>query len=191
MISTLTGKVTDKFSDKIVVEVAGVGYGIFVTTQDFGSASNDKITKYFIYENIRENSYDLYGFSNIAAKNLFEQLISVKNIGPKVAMSVLDIADVGTVKNNIAAGEVKFLQTAKGVGRRAAEQIIVELRDKVGAIVTEGAEGVVTRSGVNMSDEAVEALVALGYSPQDAVLALKKVDTSLSAEERIRQALKG
>lgn len=191
MISTLTGKVTDKFSDKIVIDVGGVGYGIFVTSQDFGSTLNDKITKYFIYENIRENSYDLYGFSNIDAKNLFEQLISVKNIGPKVAMSVLDTADVNTVKSNIASGDVKFLQTAKGVGRRAAEQIIVELRDKVGAIVTEGAEGVVTRSGVNMSDEAVEALVALGYSPQDAILALKKVDSSLPAEERIRRALKG
>lgn len=191
MISTLTGKVTDKISDKIIIDVNGVGYGVVVTAQDFGSASSDKDTKYYIFENIRENSYDLYGFSTTDTKNLFEQLISVKNIGPKVAMSVLDIADVNTVRTNIAAGEVKFLQTAKGVGRRAAEQIIVELRDKVGALVTEGAEGVVSRSGVNVGDEAVEALVALGYTPQDAVMALKKVDSSLSTEERIRKALKG
>jgi Holliday junction DNA helicase RuvA len=191
MISTLTGKVTDKYCDKIIVEVNGIGYGVVVTAQDFGSAPSDNNSKYYIYENIRENSYDLYGFSNVETKNLFEQLISVKNIGPKVAMAVLDIADVNTIRNNIAAGEVKFLQTAKGVGRRAAEQIIVELRDKVGAIVTESAEGVVSRSGVNVGDEAVEALVALGYSPQDATQALSKVDFSLSTEERIRKALKG
>ena len=87
--------------------------------------------------------------------------------------------------------DVKLLQSAKGVGKRAAEQVVVELRDKVGLASSDTAEGIVNRSGINTQDEAVEALVSLGYSPQDAVLALQKVDSNLATEERIKSALKG
>ncbi len=191
MIASLRGVVSEKLGDQLVLDVAGVGYGLIVTTADFGKAQTAKEEKFYIYEHIRENSYDLYGFSSLDSKNLFEQLISVKNVGPKVAMAVLDTAEVNTVRANIAAGEVKFLQTAKGVGRRAAEQIVVELRDKVGALVTEGAEGVVHRAGIGLRDEAVEALMSLGYSAQDAAVALEKVGKDLPIEERIKQALKG
>jgi holliday junction DNA helicase RuvA len=190
MIYMLRGIVSEKNGDKIIIDVGGIGYGLIVTSQDFGGAGIGKEAKYYVYESIRENAYDLYGFSSTDSKSLFEQLIGVKNIGPKVAIAVLDISDANTVRTNIAAGEVKFLQTAKGVGRRAAEQIVVELRDKVGAIVTDGAEGVVNRAGIGQQDEAVEALVALGYSAQDALTALEKVDTDLPTEDRIKQALK-
>ena len=191
MIATLCGKISEKLNDTIVLDVNGVGYGLIVTSADFGRAASNAELKFYIYEHVRESSYDLYGFSELESKELFEQLISVKNIGPKAAMAVLDIADTNTVRTNIAAGEVKFLQTAKGVGRRAAEQIVVELRDKVGALVTESAEGIVYRAGVSLQDEAVEALVSLGYSAQDAAVALETVGKDLPTEERIRQALKG
>lgn len=95
------------------------------------------------------------------------------------------------VRAAIANGDVKFLQGAKGVGKRAAEQIVVELRDKVGIEASSAAEGIVTRPGINTRDEAVEALIALGYTPQDAGMALKHIDTSLSTEERIKLALRG
>lgn len=191
MILTLSGKVSEKLGEQLVLDVSGVGYGLIVTSADFSSVSSAETVKFYIYEHIREITYDLYGFLNLESKNLFEQLLSVKNVGPKVAMAVLDTADTNTIKANIASGEVKFLQTAKGVGRRAAEQIVVELRDKVGALVTEGAEGIVNRAGVGLQDEAAEALMSLGYSAQDAALALEKVDKDLPVEERIRQALKG
>ncbi len=190
MIQTLRGRVSEKLGESIVLDVNGVGYGLVVTSQDFGSTT-EKETKFYIYENIRENVYELYGFSSLVSKKLFEQLLSVKNVGPKVAMAILDLADPVAIKNNIAAGEVKFLQTAKGVGRRAAEQIVVELRDKVGAMVTENAEGIVNRTGIGLQDEAIEALIALGYSAQDATLALDKIDKELPTEQRIRLALKG
>ncbi|MCA9333023.1 Holliday junction branch migration protein RuvA [Candidatus Saccharibacteria bacterium] len=191
MIATLRGEVCEKNSDNIVLEVRGVGYGLIVTSADFGKNYKGADNKFYVYEHIRENSHDLYGFSELDSKKLFEQLISVKNVGPKVAMAVLDTADANIVRANIAAGEIKFLQTAKGVGRRAAEQIIVELRDKVGSIVTEGAEGIVNRSGIGIQDEAAEALIALGFSAQDAAIALEKIDDNLSTEDRIKQALKG
>lgn len=191
MIATLKGKIAEKLGDLVVLDVAGVGYGLIVTGADFGKARLGEQEKFYIYEHVRENAYDLYGFSIIDSKKLFEQLLGVKNVGPKAAMAVLDTASPEIVRINIANGDVKFLQTAKGVGRRAAEQIVVELRDKVGALVTEGAEGIVNRAGINVQDEAVEALVSLGYSAQDATVALEKVDKDLAVEERIKQALKG
>jgi Holliday junction DNA helicase RuvA len=158
MILTLSGKVSEKLGEQLVLDVSGVGYGLIITSADFSSVSSTETVKFYIYEHIRENTYDLYGFLNLA---------------------------------NIASGEVKFLQTAKGVGRRAAEQIVVELRDKVGALVTEGAEGIVNRAGVGLQDEAAEALMSLGYSAQDAAISLEKIDKDLPVEERIKQALRG
>jgi Holliday junction DNA helicase RuvA len=86
---------------------------------------------------------------------------------------------------------VKRLQTAKGVGKRAAEQIVVELRDKVGLTAGDLAEGIVTRPGINMQDEAVEALISLGFTPQDATRSLQDVDEQLPTEERVKLALRG
>lgn len=191
MIATLTGAVSEKLADMIVLDVRGIGYGLRVTAEDFGLLAIGTPAKLYIYEYIREQAYDLYGFTKRDTQGLFEQLLEVKNVGPKVAMAVLDIGTAAAVRGAIAAGDVKLLQTAKGVGKRAAEQIVVELRDKVGVAASDAAEGIVTRPGVNAQDEAVEALVSLGYSPQDATLALQRIDASLPVEDRIKQALRG
>ena len=191
MIAILTGMIAEKISSQVVLEVSGVGYGVLVTSSDFDVLKVGEQYKLYIYENIKEDAHDLLGFINIDCKNLFEQLLSVKNVGPKVALAVLDIGTLNEVKTAIAGGDVKKLQTAKGVGKRAAEQIVVELRDKVGAPVGEGADAVVNRTSVNQQDEAVQALVALGYSDADAQVALHNIDSKLSVEERIKQALKG
>jgi Holliday junction DNA helicase RuvA len=190
MISTLNGVVSEKFADELVVDCAGVGYGLNVTAEDFGRLHTGEPAKLYVYEHIREQSHDLFGFTKIDTKKLFEQLLGVKNVGPKVAMAVLDIGTAPAVRGAIAAGDVRLLQSAKGVGKRAAEQIVVELRDKVGLEATEAAEGIVGRPGVNTQDEAVEALVSLGFAPQDAAAALKNVDVALPVEERVRLALK-
>jgi Holliday junction DNA helicase RuvA len=191
MIATLNGIVSEKLADMVVLDVHGVGYSLQVTTEDFGRMSSDKPVKLYVYEHIREQAYDLFGFINVDTKRLFEQLLGVKNVGPKVALAVLDIGTAPGVRGAIAAGDVKLLQSAKGVGKRAAEQIVVELRDKVGLASTETAESIVMRPGVTTGDEAIEALVSLGYSPQDATVALKDIDSLLPVEERVRQALKG
>jgi Holliday junction DNA helicase RuvA len=190
MISTLNGVVSEKFADELVVDCAGVGYGLNVTAEDFGRLHTGEPAKLYVYEHIREQSHDLFGFTKIDTKILFEQLLGVKNVGPKVAMAVLDIGTAPAVRGAIAAGDVRLLQSAKGVGKRAAEQIVVELRDKVGLEATEAAEGIVGRPGVNTQDEAVEALISLGFSPQDAAAALKPVDPLLSVEQRVTLALK-
>lgn len=191
MIATVRGAVTEKTADLVIIESSGVGYGLHVTAEDYGRLNIGSEAKLYVYEHIREQSYDLFGFVQVDTKNLFIQLLGVKNVGPKVALAVLDIGTAPAVRGAIAAGDVKLLQSAKGVGKRAAEQIVVELRDKVGLGATDTAEGIVTRPGVISGDEAVEALISLGYSPQDASAALKSIDTDLPVEERIRLALKG
>ncbi len=191
MFVTLTGQITEKISSTIVIDVNGVGYGVLVTSSDFGSIRAGEVYKLYIHEHIKEDAHDLYGFKTLDNQQLFEQLLSVKNVGPKVALAVLDIGSMDEVKRAIAGGDVKKLQTAKGVGKRAAEQIVVELRDKVGAPVGEGADAVVNRSSVDQQDEAVQALVALGYTDADAQVALHSIDKSLPLEDRIKLALKG
>jgi Holliday junction DNA helicase RuvA len=191
MIATLSGLVSEKLHDQVILEAGGVGYGLRVTAEDFGRLQADERAKLYVYEHIREQGYDLYGFVQLDTKALFEQLLGVKNVGPKVALAVLDIGTAAAVRGAIAAGDVKLLQAAKGVGKRAAEQIVVELRDKVGLSSTETAEGIATRPGINTQDEAVEALVSLGYAPQDAMLALKDIAAALPVEDRVRLALKG
>jgi Holliday junction DNA helicase RuvA len=191
MIATLSGVVSEKLHDLVVLDVNGVGYGLQVTAEDFGRLNTGEQAKLYIHEHVREQAYDLFGFVQLDTKNLFEQLLGVKNVGPKVALAVLDIGNAAGVRGAIAAGDVKLLQSAKGVGKRAAEQIVVELRDKVGLAATETAESIVGRPGINTQDEAVEALISLGYSPQDAMQSLKDISPELSIEERIKLALKG
>lgn len=191
MIVTLEGKLSEKIGQQAVLLVGGVGYGVLFTFSNLDRLVVGDTVKAYIYENIKEDAHDLFGFLNISDKQLFEQLLKVKNVGPKVAMSVLDLGSASDVRAAIAAGDVKRLQTAKGVGKRAAEQIVVELRDKVGLIASDSAEDIVNRGGVNAYDEAAQALMALGYTEIDAMLALKNIDPGLSTEERITLALRG
>ncbi len=191
MIATLEGVVSEKIGQQAVVLAGGVGYGVLTTLSNLDRVVTGEKAKFYIHENIKEEVHDLFGFLLLDDKKLFEQLLSVKNVGPKVAMSVLDIGSAQNVRAAIAGGDVKRLQTAKGVGKRAAEQIVVELRDKVGLIATNSAEDIVTRGGIDAQDEAAQALMSLGYSELDAMLALKHIDLSQTTEERVKQALRG
>lgn len=190
MIASITGLVEEKLIDRIVVNTYGLGYEVFLTDMEIAKIETGKEQKLYIYEQIKEDVHDLYGFQALTEKQLFEKLLSVKNVGPRVALAVLNIGSVDSVKQAIAGGDTKLLQTAKGVGRRAAEQIIVELRDKVGLMSSMTAEAIVNRSGDGDDDEAVQALVSLGYSIYDARTALSTIDQNLSPEQRITKALK-
>lgn len=189
MIATLTGKVVEKEGDMVVVECGGVGYGIYVSFEDFGALEKEERTKLFIYEHIRDNTHDLFGFRNAATKRLFEQLLSVNGVGPKMALSILSTGSLEHVRSAIASGDTKFISQAVGVGKRVAERVVVDLKDKVGLNASDDATDFLTTTA-NPSDEALQGLVSLGYSVQDAAEALKKVDLKLPTEERIKQALK-
>lgn len=189
MIATLNGEVTEKNIDRIILDVNGIGYELALSQNEITEVSLSKKIKVYVYEHIKEDSYDLYGFMTKDSLNLFRQLLSVKNIGPKNALSILSSGSVKDIKQAIAGGDVKYIMAAKGVGKRAAEQVIVELRDKVG--LASSADEVLSRSGINPSDEAFQALVSLGYSETDAASTLSKIDDKLPTEERVKIALKG
>ncbi|HSX18125.1 MAG TPA: Holliday junction branch migration protein RuvA [Candidatus Saccharimonadales bacterium] len=189
MIASLEGLVTEKNGDLVILECAGVGYGVNVTFEDFGALKVGNPTKIYIYEHIRDVSHDLFGFRSLEAKQLFEQLVSVKGIGPKMALAILSIANLSSVRQAIAAGDIKFISQASGVGRRVAERIVVDLKDKVGLAASEDATSFLSTSA-DPNDEALQGLLALGYSVQDAAEALKKIDTKLPPAERIKAALK-
>ena len=190
MIASIEGIVEDKSLDRVVLNVQGIGYEIFAGSLLLNELELEKPARLLIHEQIKEDAHDLYGFKTVEDKQLFEKLLSVKNVGPRVAMAVMNVASSDNVRQAIAGGDAKMLQTAKGVGRRAAEQIIVELRDKVGLDSSSQAEAIVSRSGELSNDEALEALVSLGYSTVDASNALSGIDPSLPAEDRIKQALR-
>lgn len=191
MIATLKGVVSEKLLDQIVLEVHGVGYGLLVTNEDFGLLATGESAKLYVHEHIRENSHDLYGFLTLDTMRLFEQLLDVNGVGPKMALSVLSIGSTTAVRQAIASGDLKFIQQASGVGKRVAERVVVELKDKVGLDgVDLSATGLLQSAAALNQDEAAEALMALGYSPQDASLALAAISKDLSTEERIKLALK-
>jgi holliday junction DNA helicase RuvA len=191
MIATLSGVVAEKLGEQVVLDVAGVGYGVLVCIEDFASLNLGQETKVYIYEHIRENTHDLYGFTKLDAKDLFELLLSVNGVGPKMALSILNLGTSNEVRLAIAEGNLKFIQAASGVGKRVAERVVVDLKDKVGLSASESATTFLHLPAANTSDEAVQALMALGFTPQDATTALDGIDKNLPTEERIKRALKG
>lgn len=190
MIATLEGKVTEKLGEQVVLQINGVGYGLLVAFEDFGALSVGEPAKLYVYEHIRENTHDLFGFRNLETKFLFEQLLSVNGVGPKMALAILSIANSRQVRAAIAGGDTKFIAQANGVGKRVAERVVVDLKDKVGLAASDAATDFLTASA-DPSDEALQGLVALGYSVQDAAEALRGTDQKLPASERIKHALKG
>lgn len=191
MIATLDGVVSEKLTDVVVLDVRGVGYGLLVPAEDYGRLNSGEPAKLYIYEHIREQSHDLFGFLAKDTKSLFEQLLEVNGVGPKMALNMLSIGSGQEVRQAIASGDVKFIQRASGVGKRVAERVVVELKDKVGLVGVDLASTGLLQSETNaQDDEAVEALTSLGYSPQDAARALQGIDPVLPTADRIKQALK-
>ena len=176
MIATLNGVVSEKLPDMVILDVQGVGYGIYVTAEDHGRLVVGETAKVSIYEHVREQSHDLFGFLGRDTQSLFEHLLNVTGIGPKMALNMLSIGSVTEVRQAIASGDVKYIQRAHGVGKRVAERVVVELKDKVGLSgVDLASTGLLQSEDKLMQDEAVQAL--------------DDIDNKAPTEDRIRQAL--
>lgn len=190
MIAHVEGIVTEKLFASVIVDVHGVGYEVNVAAGDYDRAALNETIKFYTYHHIREQSQELFGFSTLAAKKLFELLITVQGVGPKAAMAILSLGDSELVRNAIANSDSVFVAKASGVGKRIAERVIVDLADKVGLPLIYDVSNTGTMQQVNHADEAMEALMALGYSLADATKALEGVPTDLSTADRVTQALK-
>ena len=190
MIAHVFGKVAEKFNGSLVVDVHGVGYEVSVATNDFDVVILDQEVKFYTYHHVREQSEELFGFSSLAAKKLFEMLITVQGVGPKAALAILSLGDAEQVRNAIANADSGFVQKATGVGKKTAERVVVDLSDKVGLPTHYGRTETPLQTELNTSDEALEALMVLGYTLADATKALENVDVNLPTSQRVTEALK-
>lgn len=191
MIAHVRGKISEKFNGSIIIDVNGLGYELFVSVVDFDLVNLGESVKFYTYHHVREQSEELFGFSTLSAKKIFEMLISVQGVGPKAALAILSLGNVETVRNAIANSNAGFIQKASGVGKKTADRVVVDLHDKVGLPNKyENGNEIIENNQLNSSDEAVEALMALGYTLADASEALKNIDTDLSTAERVTKALR-
>ena len=190
MIAHIKGILTEKFDNSVIIDVNGVGYEVALSAIDYDQLSLDDEVKLYTYHLVREQSEELFGFTSLAAKKLFELLISVQGVGPKAGMAILSLAPAEEVRNAIANADSAYISKANGVGKKSAERVIVDLRDKVGLPTYYGRKSEPQTAKPAENDEALDALMALGFNLADATKALEGVDPSLSVEERIRQALK-
>ena len=190
MIAHLFGKISEKFLNSLIIDVNGVGYEVSVSSLDSENVNLGDDVKFYTYHQVRENAEELYGFSSLAEKKLFELLISVQGVGPKAAMNILSLAPPEDVRNAIANTDAGFVSKATGVGKKSAERVIVDLRDKVGTPTHYGATDTIAPTPAKENDEALDALIALGFPLKEATLALDGIDPTLPTSERVRLALK-
>lgn len=193
MIAHIRGIITEKIAGTIVVDVQGVGYELSVALGDFEAAQNGQEATFYTYHHIREQAEELFGFGSLAAKKLFQILIAVQGVGPKAALAILSLGSSEQVRNALAQGDAGFVQKAAGVGKKTAERIIVDVRDKVGVPTQFGTTDSTLTAPTpgEQPDEAREALMALGYTLADATKALEGIAQDLPTAERVRLALKG
>lgn len=190
MIAHVSGIVAEKFNSSVIVDVHGVGYEVAVAAGDYERSLLNEEVKFHTYHHIREQSQELFGFSSLAAKKLFEMLITVQGVGPKAGLAILSLGESEMVRNALANGDVAFITKASGVGKRIAERVVVDLKDKVGLPLRTDVNTTGISETINHSDEALEALMALGYNLADATRALEGIPMDLSTADRVTQALK-
>lgn len=183
MIGSIRGKVILKGDKWLILETAGVGYKISVSPDTLVKAKKEsEETMLWIHTHVREDVLDLYGFSEYSELEFFEMLINVSGIGPKGALTILGVASIETLRKAISTGDISYLTKISGIGKKTAEKILIELRDKIGE----------EKQGASLQGEldAMEALKSLGYSQSEVREALKKISPETDTNTKIRQALK-
>lgn len=180
-----------------VIDCGGVGYACHTTNTTLSYLKKGETAKLYTYLHVREDIFDLYGFFTEEERNCFELLIGVSGVGPKAALSILSATSPENLAMSIITGDEKALTVAQGIGKKIAQRIILELKDKLakGQLTTPGGE-TYRGSGItvipeNKATEAAAALAVLGYSQAEVAIALKGVDVeNLKLEDIIKQALK-
>ena len=194
MIYYLSGPVTILEPGLAVIECAGVGYGCRVTAYTAGQLKLNHNARLYISESIREDAHELFGFISKEEQHCYELLTSVNGVGPKAAMSILSSGGPQNFTLAVMTGDEKMLTAAQGVGKKIAQRIILELKDKLGGSSMEldfsGGPAVSAISSQGNAALAHAALQELGYSPAEINAALKGVDPTASTEEMVRHALR-
>lgn len=193
MIYNLRGTLTYCDQNFAVVECGGVGFKCFTTLttlREIGKVGNE--VNLYTHLSVREDAMDLFGFASKEELESFRLLISVSGIGPKAAVAILSEMTPDRLAVCIASGDAKMLTKAQGVGKKTAERVVLELKDKMGSIGSSDVAAAAAAGSAEGTDsaEAVQALVALGYTQSDAAVVIGRLDPSLSVDEMIRLGLK-
>ena len=195
MIASLHGKLIEKDNTSAVVECGGIGFRCMITAVTSASLPQTG-NEVFLYTHfaVREDSFDLYGFADRSELEVFRLLITVSGVGAKIALALLSQFTGDSIMLMIASSDAKSLTAASGVGKKMAEKIVFELKDKVGGIAGNENAGRISVVGNAVAhtagSEAIEALVSLGFSQSEAALAVGRLDQSLPADQLIKLALK-
>lgn len=198
MLYCLTGEVIEVGQNSVILDVNGIGFLVNASLQTLSDVKAGTSAKLFISESIGENNYDLFGFSGLREKQFFELLISISGVGPKAALSLLSSLNTDALILAVANDDVKALMAAPGIGKKIAQRILLELKDKLGAelpsLMSSASSIQISPSqsieGKEISD-AVAGLSVLGYSTAEISAVIKKSDwTGMSADQIIREVLK-
>jgi len=188
MIGYLSGKIISIKPTQILLDVNGVGYQISISISTFEKISESQSVSLFIHTYVREDAINLYGFHSEDEKEMFELLISISGIGPKVALSILSGITVNDLSEAILSGDIGRLISIPGVGRKTAERIVLELKSKVADFET----SLTKTSDYSLRQQAISALVTLGYNQKNSEKIVRDLlanNPSLSLEEIIKKAL--
>ena len=185
MIGFIEGKVKTTTQKYALIIVGGIGYKVSVPTELLSKLHPDMQCAVFTHLAVREDALDLYGFETENELSFFELLLSVSGIGPRSALGILNIANVSTLEQAIATGDTGYLTKVSGIGRKTAEKIVLELRDKM-----KGRSSNENSVDLRGESDAVLALQSLGYSQSEARDVLKDIPSELTTNERIKKALK-
>ena len=198
MIEYIKGEITELTPAYAVIETGGVGYGLNITLNTYSAVQGRKEARLHVFESIREDAYNLYGFATREEREMFLLLISVSGVGANTARMILSELTAAELCNVISQGNEKILKTVKGIGLRTAQRIIVDLKDKIAALGITGEQpsaAVVQAETINkeVRDEAVGALTMLGFAPAPSakvVTAILKDNPTLPVEQVVKLALK-
>ncbi|MBI2280125.1 MAG: Holliday junction branch migration protein RuvA [Bacteroidetes bacterium] len=191
MIAQIKGKLIEKTPTYVVIDCNGVGYQLNISLNTFSKIGNEESCLLYTHFVVREDAHLLYGFKEKSERELFRQLITVSGVGSSTAMMILSSLSPEETKIAIISGNVNVLKSVKGIGLKTAERIIIDLRDKVGK--SDGTEIISSFSNNTIKEEALSALVMLGFSKLPADKALNKIMTensNLTVEELIKRTLK-
>jgi len=186
MIASLQGKVAAAYVDHVVVVVGGIGFKVFMPRNTIAVLEGDDIALHTEMI-VREDSIALYGFASVAERDLFNRLLTVSGVGPKLGLAILGTMSVDSLRNAVASGQPELLTRVPGIGKKMAEKIVFELKDKL-----KGADGLISAGTLSdVNKDVLDALIAFGYSIAEAQAALEALppDTPNNFEERMRRAL--
>jgi Holliday junction DNA helicase RuvA len=186
MIGYLRGKIKSIDFESVLVDVGGVGYGVHMSVRDVANLKIDQSVELLITEAVREQSYDLYGFFDASEKRIFDQLLKVNGVGPRIGLALLSVGRVNDLFSAISSEDISYLTQAPGVGKKMAEKMVIELRDKVPQF---DPSYLSKDRNLESTIDAEAALLSLGFKTSDIKQMMDGVDNNLAVEEQIKQAL--